>query len=133
MKEFSMSFTFDIKSIKSCLLVVMKSTILQDLGEIIQIIAPKKRSLDPCGGRCPFLALRKSQITFWRHNHSQEHVPNRSVDVNFKTLVQSRWYFFYQVSKYSLCQNRPAIVLASHTFKFSYVTFNLICNQALIS
>lgn len=36
-----MTFAFGIESIKSGLLVVVESTILWDLGEVTQIIAPK--------------------------------------------------------------------------------------------
>lgn len=74
------------ESIKSYLLVAMESTILWDLGGITQIIAPKRKSSDPDNGRCTFLVLRKSQITCWRPDHSQEHVSNYlcSVDIHFK-------------------------------------------------
>lgn len=89
-----MTFAFGVGNIKSCLLVVREATILLSLGGNNPRNCPKKRSLDLYGGRCTFLVLRKSQITCWRHNHSQEHVSNRSVDINFISLVQPRWCFF---------------------------------------
>lgn len=60
-EECSMTFASDIGSIESGLLVVRGSKILWDRGEIIQIIAPKRRSFHPYGGRYTFLVLRKAK------------------------------------------------------------------------
>ena len=98
-----MTFALGIGNIKSCLMVVRESIIFWNLGEVTQIIDPKRRSLDPYGERCTFLVLRKSQITCWRHDHSQEHVSNKSVDINFTNLAQPRCYFFIR------CPNNPQI------------------------
>lgn len=56
-----MTFASDIGSIESGLLVVRGSKTLWDHGEIIQVIAPKRRSFHPYGGRCTFLVLRKAK------------------------------------------------------------------------
>ena len=58
--EFSVTFAFGTGNIKSFPLVVRGSIILWNLGEIIQTVEPKRRSLGPYGARCTFLVLRES-------------------------------------------------------------------------